>query len=58
MEFRAYGFLAQTVATNKHGDGSVITRVFTPEYRAEVITSFILKLFSACNTFISLHSAE
>lgn len=58
MEFYAYGFLGESVATHQHGDGGVFTCVLMPEYGAEVVTPFILKLFSACSAFVSLHSAE
>lgn len=58
VEFCAYRLLAQTMTANEYGDGCVLKGVFTPEYRAEVVASFILKLLSADRAFVSLHSAE
>ena len=58
MKFRAYGFLGESMVPRQYGDGGVFARVFMPEYGAYVITSFVLKLFSARGALISLHSAE
>jgi hypothetical protein len=58
IEFGAYCFLTETVATHQYWDGGVIEGVFTPEYRAYVVASLILKLFSAGDTFVSLRSTE
>ncbi len=58
MKFRAYGLLTQAMAAHEYGDGGVIEGIFAPEYRTDVVPSFILKLFSAGDAFVSLHSAE
>ena len=58
MEFRAYGFLTESVATDQDRNSGVIACVLAPECWAQMIAAFILKLFSAGGAFVSLHPAE
>jgi hypothetical protein len=58
MEFRAYGFLGESVTTRQDWDGGMFKCVLMSEYGTNVVTSLILKLFSAGDAFVSLHSAE
>jgi len=58
VEFGAYGFLTQSIPSDKHGNGSVIIRILTPECRAQMVTPFILKLRSAGIALVSLYSTE
>ena len=58
MEFRAYRFFGESIATREHSDGGVFACVLIPEYGTDVITSFILKLLSTSGALVPLHSTK